>query len=817
MELANTVERLREQVDELRQAHVRMEFALRSAHASPWEYDHRSGELLLSGSWDAGRGQAPARSRTSFSALVDSLPPGDREQGRALLDAVLNGLRDECSLEQRIEAADASVRWVLWHGRVVERHPLTGRALRMIGISMDITDRKRAEQLADAEKSRTARSLELSRVLLTLAEQDVSPIGRFLQVATEAAAQALQVERAGIWLQEDGGKGLVCRDLYRASDASHEQGFTVDAQVHARYFAALAEGEPMSATDTVRDSGMGDLFPGGRAPRGAASTLDAPMRLGARLLGVIRLERAHGDEGWSEEDRQFAQTLARMVAHAVADSERNEAQRMGTALFYHSPAGTAFVGDQRVLLMCNERMEQMFGYAQGELKGQCDRVLYHSDEQWLSHADVFGAAAGSQEREAQMRVKSGESIWVLMRGRPIEAGPKGSSTLISYTDITVRKRAEQALEQLNHDLGKRALQRARALTQSEARFGVVIAEAPVGIAILRDECITEANPRLCSLLGYERVDLIGRPLAQFSHAQGRADDPAAPLPDRAAVETRYRHRSGRDVWAHVRVSVLPGRPGEKVHRVVVVEDITERRKADQQLREYASHVSALSGRLLAAQEEERRQLSRELHDEIGQVLTAVRMVLVPPRSDSGRPALGEPWYLARSVVDDAIVRVRTMSMNLRPPVLDDLGLLPAVRELCNRHRELARMAVDLETLGDLAQLPSDLVVTLYRVCQEALTNVSRHARASRVEVRLGVSEGQAVLIVRDNGVGFDPESAAAAGRLGIVGMRERVKARGGTLDVDSQPGRGTALMVLFRLAEPPGAYSSGSINPLRTA
>ncbi len=179
-------------------------------------------------------------------------------------------------------------------------------------------------------------------------------------------------------------------------------------------------------------------------------------------------------------------------------------------------------------------------------------------------------------------------------------------------------------------------------------------------------------------------------------------------------------------------------------------------------------LEELTRLLLKAQEEERRRIARELHDEAGQVLTAVKIEL----DLDGR---GE----ASAMVARALAQVRDLSNLLRPSALDQLGLEPALRSLVEDFGQRTEIAAQLKTEGTLSGLPPDLEVVLYRIVQEGLTNVARHAQATAVEVRLAVLDGRARLVVEDNGRGI---RGAPVPHLGLLGMHERVSELGGSLE-----------------------------------
>jgi signal transduction histidine kinase len=208
-------------------------------------------------------------------------------------------------------------------------------------------------------------------------------------------------------------------------------------------------------------------------------------------------------------------------------------------------------------------------------------------------------------------------------------------------------------------------------------------------------------------------------------------------------------------------------------------------------------------RVVAAQELERKRLARELHDETGQALTSILLGL-KPLEQAADPDAREAVAALRELVVSTLQDVRRLAVELRPSALDDFGLVPAVERLAETFREHSGLAVDLEArLGD-ARLPSEVETTLYRIVQEALANVVKHADASRVSVILTRREDTVSALVEDDGRGFDPEKLREAGpghHLGILGMRERAELVGGTVHVDSAPTRGTFVQAHFTFEE----------------
>ena len=222
----------------------------------------------------------------------------------------------------------------------------------------------------------------------------------------------------------------------------------------------------------------------------------------------------------------------------------------------------------------------------------------------------------------------------------------------------------------------------------------------------------------------------------------------------------------------------------------------------EQVRAGRNRLQALSRRLVEVQETERRHIARELHDEVGQILTGIKLTLdmsqrLPPDAVAG--SLRE----AKELVSDLIGRVRQLSLDLRPAMLDDLGLLPALLWHLERYQTQTQIQVAFRHIGLERRFDPGLETAAYRIVQEALTNVARHTDVSEATVRVWSDESKLNVQIEDLGSGFDPEAVLAAGASsGLVGMRERANLLGGRLTVESTPGAGTLLTAELPLGDP---------------
>lgn len=219
-----------------------------------------------------------------------------------------------------------------------------------------------------------------------------------------------------------------------------------------------------------------------------------------------------------------------------------------------------------------------------------------------------------------------------------------------------------------------------------------------------------------------------------------------------------------------------------------------------ELRAKSERLQQLLNHALSAQEAERRRLSRELHDETGQALTSILVQLKALQDETDLDLIQDRLNGLRYLTGRTLEEVRRLSMDLRPAVLDDLGLIPAIRWCVKECAEQKGTEVNFNTTGSLGRLPSEVEIVLYRAVQEGLTNIVRHAQAQRAEINLARGPRAVWLTIIDDGRGFESNDRNSKG-LGLAGMQERVALIGGRLQVDSEAGGGTRIFIEIPLEE----------------
>jgi len=319
------------------------------------------------------------------------------------------------------------------------------------------------------------------------------------------------------------------------------------------------------------------------------------------------------------------------------------------------------------------------------------------------------------------------------------------------------------------------------------------------VTLTLDGSIVYCNRRFADLVRVPHERVVGGTLRRFASPADRPALDALLLRasgHRTRGELALRSGNGPPVPVAVTFAPLRLKGNGGVSGVIgVVVDATERRQQEE-IR------SRLIKQAMTAQIEERRRIARELHDETGQALTAL---LVGLRTIEDSRTVAEAAELAerlRGIVAQTLEEVGRLSRGLHPSILDDAGLAAAVTHQAQEFRQLHGIAVDVRIEGlDAEPLPPLLQTTLYRVLQEALTNVAKHASARSVSVRLAREDGTVQLWVQDDGIGFDATAHGGRRRLGLRGMRERAALLDGTVDVQSQPGTGTTITAHIPMRE----------------
>jgi PAS domain S-box-containing protein len=333
----------------------------------------------------------------------------------------------------------------------------------------------------------------------------------------------------------------------------------------------------------------------------------------------------------------------------------------------------------------------------------------------------------------------------------------------------------------------------------EQRFRESFEQALIGIAFEdMNGKLLQVNPKLCAMLGYSEVELLSTSCEKFVDPEHKANERKLfqelkyGLRDNYRIEKTFIRKDGSTLWGRLHVCKITDAPT----MLVMVEDITERKQAEQNLNDAQARLHELTGRLIQAQEGERRRIARELHDDIGQRLSLLMIEM--EQFKRAFPVMSEAqlatFQKALQEVDELTRDVHELSHRLHSTKLSYVGLKAALKELCEQI-SVQQGIIVTQQLEDDAGLPPDVQLCFYRVAQEALNNIAKHSQASRASVLFFAHDHVARLEIADTGIGFDTDAAAVG--LGLASMRERVRTVCGDLVLTSHPGKGTRVVAII--------------------
>jgi len=530
-----------------------------------------------------------------------------------------------------------------------------------------------------------------------------------------------------------------------------------------------------------------------------------------------RLRRHDGEYRWildqgrafNDLDGQFAGymgscfdiTEAKRTEHTLRESEKKFrllAENITDVFWMTSPDITG------VFWMTSPDLKTIHYISPGYelIWGRSPESLHANPHQWVEailpeqRASVFAlfrtltTDAPTVSVEYQIARPDGTIRWVHDRGFQVRDAAGNLIRLAGVaTDVTERKEAEEAKQ------------------DSEARFHWLVDSNMQGMIFsnIKGEII-QANDAFLHIVGYTRADLEAGCLnrATFSPPEYAAADRQA-MEEMTATgvftpyEKEYLRKDGTSVPVLIGGIAFEDDPKEGVCFVV---DLTKRKEAEKSLKNSHAQLRALSARLQSVREEEATRIAREIHDELGQKLTGLKMDLLWTEKKLGEltgsaavNALVDRIVGATELVDEIAIAVLEIATKLRPGVLDKLGLGSALQYEARRFQERNGLACDVSVPATEPKLSLELATTFFRIFQECLTNVIRHANASKVEVELKVKDGWVTMCVRDDGRGITEAELASPKSLGLVGMKERAVLLGGEILFQVGSHRGTILTV----------------------
>ncbi len=470
---------------------------------------------------------------------------------------------------------------------------------------------------------------------------------------------------------------------------------------------------------------------------------------------------------------------------------------------FESIPDAIYVGDKTKILRANSKLLNLYNFGtldeMNSHQSQINKILNFRDlttgKSLPNSENVFAIAMKGKSVTKELVITNPQTkkeMIIRSAGAPIKIDGKVKAAIVINSDITELKKIENEI------------------IKSESRYKSLIEQSFDGIALINKYGkVIIWNSKLLELLNYN-VDevlevnfknIIQNEINEFSDEKKGLDE----FDQNLHFETIITRKNKTHFPAEISISIL-----KEGMIMYVIRDISERKAAEElheklfnKLIEAQNVMKNLSRQLIIVQEQERRNIARELHDEIGQTLTAIKIDIL--NAMKFIPSLNAQEQLKDSIqmVEETLNNVRELSLNLRPSILDDLGLIPAVRWFLDRQSQRTGINAKVITKPFTEKIPAEIQITCYRIIQEAVTNIIKHSKAKSMSVEIDVISNELYIIISDDGVGYDVLSArkkATSGySVGVLGMQERAEAVGGWLDIFSKPNEGTKIHAIFPL------------------
>ena len=500
----------------------------------------------------------------------------------------------------------------------------------------------------------------------------------------------------------------------------------------------------------------------------------------------------------------YRQASLEIRQRKAAEEALRESDARYRSLYHNTPAMLHSINRDGEIISVSNYWSEMLGYTEQEVIGKKLTDFFTDKSKKYAEQKVFPEffkKGYCSDIPYQIFKKDGQVIDILLSaiGERDEDG-KIFRTLAVSIDVTERNRAVEALRLAKEELASYSKDLERQVSIRTREITNILKYTPDVVYVKdRDGKYILVNSRFEELFGVSNEEVRGKTdyeiMSKEVADEFRKNDLLVLKEGRSMqVEERVLHNSEVHTYLSVKFPVYD-ETGAINGVCGISTDITAVKKAQDQLRR-------LSGSIMTSQEKERTAIARELHDELGQVLTALRMdaVWMQERLKENDPNIAERALTMCDLIDKTIKDVRSIAIRLRPGVLDDLGLVDALEWLTSDFENRSGITCVFEN-SDVPELNETVSTAAYRICQEAMTNVARYAEANRVSVVLKAENNILSLSVRDDGKGFDTEGLSEFEGVGIAGMRERATLAGGSLEVISEEGKGCHVQFKVRVRQ----------------
>jgi PAS domain S-box-containing protein len=510
-------------------------------------------------------------------------------------------------------------------------------------------------------------------------------------------------------------------------------------------------------------------------------------------------------------------------------------QRRYSDFFQFAPVGYFTLGRDGIVIEANSTGARLLGTNRYRLLKRpfSQFISVESKNIFEEHCRRLFSTGAIQCCDIMLSSRDEAPIWLQLESLVSQCGHSRNEQFYTVVkDITHRRLAEDALRKAHDELEQRVAERSAemeninqklrrqisecehveaALRESEQKYSSLVEDALIGVYVIKDGIIEFANDKFAAIYGYEKDELIGMPSLKLAHPDDRAlikimrskRLKGEKVP--SEYEIRGIKKNGDTIWVMRSFSLINYKDGPAISGIV--SDVTKRHKAEEALRESGKELRILSNQLLSAEEKERKRIARELHDGIGQALSAIKFSVENSLRQLGNQADDSELKSLEAVIpltQKTIEEVRRIVKDLRPSILDDLGILATINWFCREFKTIyAGIRIEREIEIQEQDIPSPLKTLIYRILQEALNNVAKHSHADLVRLTLVQSDGAIKLRIQDNGDGFDIVkilSLKPSQRgFGLASMRERAELSGAEFEIKSAVGEGTTIRVVWRM------------------
>ena len=501
----------------------------------------------------------------------------------------------------------------------------------------------------------------------------------------------------------------------------------------------------------------------------------------------MELRQRVADLGASETERK-------RVGEALRESEEK------LSAIFEAAAGAIIITD-------------LEGHIVGVNETACDRLGYSHEEELIGQEVLSfvaerdrGKVAESLRRTLEVgHTRPIECAFLNKQGKQLDTELTAGLTrvtfgnptgfIITMKDVTDTERASQALR------------------ESEEFNSSLLSNSPIAIVVVNpDTSIRYVNPALEKLTGFTSAELVGRKFPYpwwtkektrkiMRNAKTQADfERVLTTEERKDEECRLK-KNGEQFWVELTSKPIM-RGGQFQYHLSCWVDITERKRAEEQLEKSRQELAELSRHLESRREEERARIALEIHDELGQMLTGLKMDLawLTKRIAKDEKLMHQKAKSMLKLLDLTMQSVKRISTELRPRLLDDLGLVAAIEWQAQEFEKITGIKCEVACYPEDITLDHECSTTIFRVFQETLTNIFRHANATKVNVRFIGQRSKIMLRVRDNGKGITEDDFSSPKAFGLIGMRERAYSQGGKLQISGIPGKGTTVVLTIPLS-----------------